>query len=126
MNDKNYDIIFILNGKELLRYDFGNTFQGEAQATRELLASENNVNINDVKIYYQKRIDFDVTLWRGFTNYGEYEKLDYNNTLSILSECLSCGNYATIKAKKKNYHIQTNEHLKYFVEEFGAIELWTN
>lgn len=123
MNNKNYDIIFILNGKELLRYDFENTFQGEAQATRELLASENNVNINDVKIYYQKRINFDVTLWRDFSIYGEYEKLDYNNTLSILSECINCGNYATIKANKKNYHIQTNEHLKYFVEEFGAIEL---
>lgn len=122
--EKNYDIIFVLNGKELTRYDFENTFQGEAQATRELLASENNVNVSDIKIYYQKRIYFDITLWRGFTIYGEYEKLDYNNTLSILSDCLDCGNYATIKIdKKRHLHIKTNEHLRYFVEEFGAIEL---
>lgn len=64
----NYDIIFILNGKELVRYDFENSYKGEAQATCELLAYENKVN-------------------------------------------------------NKFYNIQNNEHFRYFVEEFGAVEL---
>ena len=117
------DIIFTLNARELVRYDFENSFKGEAQATRELLASENNVNTNDIKIWYQKRVCFDVTLWRHSSIYGEYEQINYNNALSILSDCLNNGNSATVKANKKVYHIQNDEQLRCFVEEFGAVEL---
>lgn len=123
MNDKNYDIIFVLNGKELLRYDFENSFQGEAQATLELLAYENGVDVQDIKVYYQQRAKFDVTLWRDFSIYGEYEQIDYKNAFSILSECLLLGNHATIKTNKKVYSIKTNEHFNYFIEEFGEVEL---
>ena len=124
MNNKNYDIIFVFNGKELTRYDFENSFNGEAKETRELLAYENGVDVSDIKVFYQQRINFNIKLWRDFSMYGEYEKLDYANTLSILSDCLGCGNYATIKANGKIYHIEKSEHLKFFTEEFGAIELW--
>lgn len=54
-NDVLYDIIFTLNGKELVRYDWENSFLGEGKATRELLASENNVKVDDIKVFYQKR-----------------------------------------------------------------------
>lgn len=123
MSDKNYDIIFVLNGKELLRYDFENSFKSEAKATRELLAYENNVNINDIKVYYQKRNKFDVRLMRYFSIYGEFEQLDYNNAFSIISECINSNNTASVKVNNKNYHIQNNEHFRLFVEEFGAVEL---
>lgn len=123
MNDKNYDIIFVLNGKELLRYDFENSFKSEAKATRELLAYENNVNINDIKVYYQKTNKFDVRLMRYFSIYGEFEQLDYNNAFSIISECINSNNTASVKVNNKNYHIQNNEHFRLFVEEFGAVEL---
>ena len=119
----NYDIIFVLSGKELLRYDFENSFQGEAKATRELLAYENNVSINDIKIYYQKRNKFDIKLFRGFSIYGEYEQINYNNAFSIISDFINSNNTASIKVNNKNYHIQNNEHFRLFVEEFGAVEL---
>lgn len=122
-NNNNYDIIFVLNGKELTRYDFENSFKGEAQATCELLAYENNVNINDIKVYYQKRNKFDIKLMRGFSIYGEYEQLDYNNAFSIISECINLKNTVLVKVNNKNYTIQNNEHFRYFVEEFGAVEL---
>ena len=115
-----YDVIFTLNGKELTRYDWENSFPGEGKATRELLASENNVNVNDIKVYYQKRFSYDVKLYRNNLNlYGEYENLDYKNLLSILSECISLNNKASVKVNGKNFFIQNNEHLKLFVEEFG-------
>lgn len=119
----NYDIIFILNGKELVRYDFENSYKGEAQATCEFLAYENNVNINDIKVYYQKRNKFDVKLMRKFSIYGEFEQLDYNNAFSIISDCINSNNTATVKVNNKFYNIQNNEHFRYFVEEFGAVEL---
>lgn len=115
-----YDVIFTLNGKELTRYDWENSFPGEGKATRELLASENNVNVNDIKVYYQKRFYYDVKLYRNNLNlYGEYENLDYKNLLSILSECISLNNKASVKVNGKNFFIQNNEHLRHFVEEFG-------
>lgn len=45
-----YDVVFYLNDKELARYDLINEFYGERESTIELLAYENNVNYNDIKI----------------------------------------------------------------------------
>lgn len=119
-----YDIIFTLNGVEKLRYDYENEADGERQATCELIAFENNCNIEDIKIYKQKRITFNITLYRSFSEYGRYEDLDYNNTFSVLKECLSVGNNATIKTSDKRiFNISNSETFRYFVEEFGAYEI---
>ena len=45
-----YDVVFYLNDKELTRYDLINEFYGERESTIELLAYENNVNCDDIKI----------------------------------------------------------------------------
>lgn len=44
------DVVFYLNDKELTRYDLINEFYGERENTIELLAYENNVNYDDIKI----------------------------------------------------------------------------
>ena len=92
-----YDVIFTLNGKELTRYDWENSFPGEGKATRELLASENNVNVNDIKVYYQKRFSYDVKLYRNNLNlYGEYYDFGKKTCVMILSgrtESLRYGYY---------------------------------
>lgn len=44
------DVVFYLNDKELTRYDLINEFYGERESTIELLAYENNVNYNDIKV----------------------------------------------------------------------------
>ncbi|EGT4145755.1 TPA: hypothetical protein KPF99_003566 [Clostridioides difficile] len=41
---------FRLHGKLLLSYSLYGTFQGEKQSTLELLAYENNCNINDIEV----------------------------------------------------------------------------
>ena len=49
----NIDIIFVLNGRELVRYDYQNEFSGERQATKEQLAHDNDVDVEDIKIFWQ-------------------------------------------------------------------------
>ena len=43
-------IAFYLGDKELALFDFANTFEGEIPSTRENLAKENNVNVEDIKV----------------------------------------------------------------------------
>lgn len=50
-----YWLVFKINGVEKVAYTINNTFQGEKQATLELLASENNCNITDIEINIEKR-----------------------------------------------------------------------
>lgn len=66
---------------------------------------------------------FDIKLMRSRSTYGEYESLDFKNTLAILKECIKFKNTAVIKFKNKDnkviqaYTIQNNEHLKKFIKE---------
>ena len=119
-----YDVIFTLNGKELTRYDLENSFPGEGTETRKLLAYENNVKVDDIKVFYQKRCNFNVKLYRDYFDlYGEFENIDYKNLLSILSECISNKNKASVKVEGKDFFLQNDEHLKLFVEEFGEKQI---
>lgn len=118
-----YDIIFVLNGRELVRYDYENEFAGERTSTRESLAYENGVDINDIKIFYQNRRNFDITLFCYFSIYGEFQQLDYKNTFYILSECIQNKNHASVKVNNKVYSIGNEDQFKLFVEEFGPIEI---
>ena len=118
-----WDIIFVLNGIEKVRYDLENEFKGERQATRELVAYENNVNIEDIKLFKQKRNKFNVLLFRNFSLYGEFENLDYKNTFSIISECINNKNNVCVKVDNKIITIQNNTHFRYFIEEFGPQEI---
>ena len=47
--------VFYINGKEVCSYTIFGTFAGEEQATKELLASENGVNIDDIIVKIEKR-----------------------------------------------------------------------
>lgn len=47
--------VFYYNGKELCAYTLYGTFDGEEQATKELLASENEININDIMVKIETR-----------------------------------------------------------------------
>jgi hypothetical protein len=47
--------VFYINGKEVGSYTIFGTFAGEEQATKELLASENGVNINDIIVKIETR-----------------------------------------------------------------------
>lgn len=47
--------VFYINGKEVCSYTIFGTFAGEEQATKELLASENGVNINDIIVKIETR-----------------------------------------------------------------------
>ena len=49
-NKNKCDVVFYLNDKELIRYDLINEFYGERESTIELLAYENNVNYDDIKV----------------------------------------------------------------------------
>lgn len=49
-NKNKCDVVFYLNNKELTRYDLINEFYGERESTIELLAYENNVNYDDIKV----------------------------------------------------------------------------
>lgn len=119
----NIDIIFVLKGRELVRYDYQNEFSGERQATKEQLAHDNDVDVEDIKIFWQIDNKFNIKLFRDLTIYGEYENLDYKNTFDILCECLNNGNSASVKVNKKNYYISKNEDLRHFVDEYGEKEL---
>lgn len=41
-------LVFFLNGKELASYTLAGTFPGEREATRELLAYENDVPVSAI------------------------------------------------------------------------------
>ena len=47
--------VFYHNKKELCAYTLNGTFSGEEQATKELLASENGININDIIVKIEER-----------------------------------------------------------------------
>lgn len=49
-NKNKCDVVFYLNDKELARHDLINEFYGERESTIELLAYENNVDYEDIKI----------------------------------------------------------------------------
>lgn len=42
-----------LNGKKLGGYTEEGTFQGELQATLELKAYDNNINVSDIEVKYE-------------------------------------------------------------------------
>lgn len=47
--------VFYLEDKELSSYTLRGTFPGEAEATAELLASENRVPVEAIRIVYEWR-----------------------------------------------------------------------
>ena len=47
--------VFYCNGKELCAYTVKNTFGGEEDATRELLAYENGVSVSDITVVEEYR-----------------------------------------------------------------------
>ena len=47
---KEINVVFYLNDKILTKYDLINEFYGERESTIELLAYENNVNYDDIKV----------------------------------------------------------------------------
>lgn len=47
--------VFYYNGKELGSYTLDGTFEGEEQATKELLAAEHGINVNDIKVKIEER-----------------------------------------------------------------------
>ena len=50
----NKEVVFSLNGKEILSYDLLNEFAGERYSTIELLAQENKCDAKDIKITIRK------------------------------------------------------------------------
>ena len=48
------EVVFSINGKEVLSYDFLNEFTGEREATIKQLAEENKCNIKDIKVTVRK------------------------------------------------------------------------
>ena len=50
----NKEVVFSLNGKEILSYDLLNEFAGERDSTIELLAQENKCDAKDIKITIRK------------------------------------------------------------------------
>ena len=47
--------VFYYKDKELCSYTLYGSFVGEEQATKELLASENGININDIVVKIETR-----------------------------------------------------------------------
>ncbi len=47
--------VFYHGEKELCAYTLYGTFDGEEEATKELLAEENGININDIKVKIEER-----------------------------------------------------------------------
>lgn len=47
--------VFYYNEKELVAYTLEGTFTGEEEATKELLAYENGINIEDIKVVIEER-----------------------------------------------------------------------
>lgn len=50
MKRKQTWIVFLLDGKELASYTLAGTFPGEREATRELLAYENDVPVSSIYV----------------------------------------------------------------------------
>lgn len=50
----NKEVVFSLNGKEILSYDFINEFAGERKSTIESLAEENKCDEKDIKVSIRK------------------------------------------------------------------------
>lgn len=50
----NKEVVFSLNGKEILSYDLLNEFAGERDSTIELLAQENKCDAKDIKVTIRK------------------------------------------------------------------------
>lgn len=48
------EVVFSINGKEVLSYDFVNEFAGEREATIKQLAEENKCNEKDIKVTIRK------------------------------------------------------------------------
>lgn len=48
------EVVFSINGKEVLSYDFLNEFTGEREATIKQLAEENKCNEKDIKVRIRK------------------------------------------------------------------------
>ena len=48
------EVVFSINGKEILSYDFLNEFAGEREATIKQLAEENKCNEEDIKVTMRK------------------------------------------------------------------------
>ena len=47
--------VFYLNGKELMAYTMLGTFAGEEQATKEMLAYDHNVSVDDIEVKVEER-----------------------------------------------------------------------
>ena len=47
--------VFYLNNKELMAYTLLGTFDGEEQATKELLAYNQNVSVDDIEVRIEER-----------------------------------------------------------------------
>ena len=47
--------VFYYEGKELGAYTLYGTFKGEEEATKELLASENNIAVEDIEVAIEER-----------------------------------------------------------------------
>ena len=47
--------VFYYGEKELGAYTLYGTFEGEEEATKELLASENGISIEDIKVVIEER-----------------------------------------------------------------------
>lgn len=47
--------VFYLNGKELCAYTLEGSFAGEEQATKEMLAYDHNVSVDDIEVRIEKR-----------------------------------------------------------------------
>ena len=47
--------VFYYEGKELCAYTLYGTFEGEEEATKELLASENDIAVEDIEVVIEER-----------------------------------------------------------------------
>ena len=119
------DIVFKINDIEKVRYDYENEFAGERQGTRELVAYENNCNIEDVKVFKQKRVLFDIKVQQNKKSL-EYNQVNYKKSLSILSECILFGYRAEIKTSDNKSFIindidKDKDILQNFMDQYGCI-----
>lgn len=119
----NIDIIFVLNGRELVRYDYQNEFSGERQATKEQLAHDNDVDVEDIKIFFQINYQYNVKLYEDLKVYAEFRDISYKKTISMLRKCLESGNTASVDVNNKHYYLSKNEDIRLFIEEYGEKEL---
>ena len=47
--------VFYYDEKELMAYTLEGTFNGEEDATKELLADENGIDVEDIKVVVEER-----------------------------------------------------------------------